>query len=124
MSAPITIAGVVLDILTNQPIPGVHVFTRAPGGVVGTTTDPEGLYALDVQPGALVELSHVSYTGEAFTASDAAPGSVHYLERRAYDIPEVEIFPDPPLEPVAKVSAWVFGGLLVAIAALRAMRGQ
>ena len=133
MNDAVTLAGTVLDILTNQPIPGVHVFTRTASGLVGTTTDPDGMYMLTVTNGALVELQHVSYTGEAFTASMVAPGSVHYLEPRAYEIPEFEVFPEvpgtapnntppsPPAPPRSRVGLWA-GLILAGVVVARAMR--
>ena len=133
MNDAVTLAGTVLDILTNQPIPGVHVFTRTASGLVGTTTDPDGMYMLTVTNGALVELQHVSYTGEAFTASMVAPGSVHYLEPRAYELPILTIYNDPPATPTAptpppppapprsRVGLWA-GLILAGVVVARAMR--
>jgi hypothetical protein len=133
MNDAVTLAGTVLDILTNQPIPGVHVFTRTASGLVGTTTDPDGMYLLTVTNGALVELQHVSYTGEAFTASMVAPGSVHYLEPRAYELPILTIYNDPPATPTAptppsppapprsRVGLWA-GLILAGVVVARAMR--
>ena len=133
MNDAVTLAGTVLDILTNQPIPGVHVFTRTASGLVGTTTDPDGMYMLTVTNGALVELQHVTYTGEAFTASMVAPVSVHYLERRAYELPILTIYNDPPATPTAptpppppapprsRVGLWA-GLILAGVVVARAMR--
>ena len=133
MNDAVTLAGTVLDILTNQPIPGVHVFTRTASGLVGTTTDPDGMYMLTVTNGALVELQHVSYTGEAFTASMVAPGSVHYLEPRAYELPILTIYNDPPATPTAptpppppapprsRVGLWA-GLILAGVVVARAIR--
>ena len=133
MNDAVTLAGMVLDILTNQPIPGVHVFTRTESGLVGTTTDPDGMYMLTVTNGALVELQHVTYTGEAFTASMVAPVSVHYLERRAYELPILTIYNDPPATPTAptpppppapprsRVGLWA-GLILAGVVVARAMR--
>lgn len=91
--APVLIGGAVLDILTNQPIPDAHVYQ----GSTGTVTDADGVYVLDVVPGELVTISHVSYTGETFTAPEVETlGSVHYMEPAAYSIPEVEITADAP----------------------------
>jgi MYXO-CTERM domain-containing protein len=135
MNIAVTLVGSVLDILTNQPIPGVHVFTRTATGLVGTTTDPDGMYMLTVTNGALVELQHVSYTGEAFTASILAPGSVHYLEPRAYELPIVTIYNDPPATPPVtappppappappRSNAGLWGALILAgLVVARAMR--
>lgn len=104
----VLIGGAVLDILTNQPIAGATVHQ----GSVGAVTDADGVFVLDVVPGELVTIRHVSYTGETFTAPDTeALGSIHFLEPAVYTIPEVEITADKPAK-------FPWGWLLAAAAAV------
>lgn len=104
----VLIGGAVLDILTNRPIEGATVHQ----GGVGAVTDGDGVFVLDVVPGELVTIRHVSYTGETFTAPDTeALGSIHYLEPAVYTIPEVEITADKPAK-------FPWGWLLAAAAAV------
>ena len=117
----ITIAGVLVDILTNRPVAGVHIYQRGPDGITGTTSDAAGLYALQVDADEPVSVSHIGYLPQVWlmNAADAfdptAPPRVTYLEPAAYDLPEYEVKP-PGTDWVGVIGAALSAlGLLYAI---------
>lgn len=123
-SDTVVLAGMVLDILTNQPVQDVHVYQLRDNGtlVAGMVTGADGMYVLELLPDLPLRLSHVSY--EAETADVGAGGElVHYLVPATYELPEVEIFPEPgpdATEPKRNVWPLVGLGLLTAWAAWKA----
>lgn len=77
-----TIAGVVVDSVTGETLPGAHVYVERERGPHGTTTNIDGEYLLsDVDPGELLRVSFVGYTGETMVipAQSGTP-FVHELE--------------------------------------------
>jgi TonB-linked SusC/RagA family outer membrane protein len=56
---PIQLTGTVTDAKTNQPMPGVNVIVK--GSTVGTTTDAEGKYAINVDKGGVLVFSFIGY---------------------------------------------------------------
>jgi hypothetical protein len=97
LSPSVLVAGVVLDILTNQPIPDVAVYQRSNGESVGVYTDAAGVYVLQVDPGEPLRLSHVSYEPETLSVPADGGEVVHYLVPAAYDLGEgAEVFGDGP----------------------------
>jgi TonB-linked SusC/RagA family outer membrane protein len=59
---PIHITGVVKDAGTGQPLAGVTIQVK--GNTMGTATDAEGKFALDVSANAVLEVSFLGYSKE------------------------------------------------------------
>lgn len=97
LSPSVLVAGVVLDILTNQPIPDVAVYQQSNGESAGVYTDAAGIYVLQVDPAEPLRLSHVSYEPETLSVPADGGEVVHYLVPAAHDLGEgAEVFGDGP----------------------------
>lgn len=129
LSPSVLLAGAVLDILTNQPIPDVAVVQQLPSGTVGTYTNAEGIYVLAVQVGEPLRLSHVGYEPETLSVPEDGGEVVHYLVPAVYDIgPGAEVFGDAPDQDRAGVPwallALLFGGAYLATRRARSRRSN
>ena len=60
-----TVSGKITDPKTGEPLSGVSV--RVKGSKVGTTTNNQGMYRLEVKPGDVLEVSMVGYETQSFT---------------------------------------------------------
>ena len=62
-----TLAGKITDSETGEPLPGAQVFVK--GTFVGTTTDVNGAYSLDVDGSVTVVISYIGYKTQDVSTS-------------------------------------------------------
>jgi hypothetical protein len=106
-----TITGVVLSAALGETLPNAHVWVVRDGRMVGTTTNLDGAYALDVEPGEMLNVSYTGHEPETMLItedSDRAPIE-HILE--AVTLDEFEVVADRPRR------TGILGLLALAIAA-------
>jgi len=111
------ITGIVIS-AAGEFIANAHVYVMR-GTLHGTTTNTRGEYTLtDVQPGELVTISHVGYTGETFTvpAFSSTTPEVHVLEPSTTQLDPFEIV-EEVTPPPARPSGMLGLLLLAAVAA-------
>lgn len=112
----VRLVGIVIDATTGESLPGANVYTMA-GNVVrtGVATDANGTWSHDFEPGEMVRVSFVGYTGETFEAPAAPPAAPIISEMEpGLTLPEFEVIaPDPS----AKRSGWGWWLALAAAAA-------
>lgn len=89
--------GTVRDAITEDTLPGAHVFYSDNGQFLGTTTGVDGTYSLAVPQGTEITASFVGYRPLRYTAMQS--GVVDFNLAAGVDLPEVEIFPDDPPAP-------------------------
>ncbi len=70
----VTVSGTVTDASTNEPLPGVAVVIK--GTTMGTITDENGHYSLNVPSGRLLQFSFMGYLNEEIMVTDATEISV------------------------------------------------
>ncbi len=70
----IPISGLVADANSNEPLPGVSIIVK--GTSVGTVTDMNGKYSINVPYGASLQFSCIGYLKEEFTIRDETELSV------------------------------------------------
>lgn len=62
-----TVSGTVTDASDGSPLPGVTVLVK--GTTIGTATDVNGKYSLEIEPGTTLVFSFVGYTSKEVTAN-------------------------------------------------------
>lgn len=78
--------GQVVDIDTGEPLIGVNIITK--GGTVGTATDYDGRFTLEVMDGATLVFSYIGYREKEVKVKQANLGSI-YLETDSRQLEEV-----------------------------------
>ena len=71
MRKPISVSGKVSDATDGFGLPGVNILVTNAESTVGTVTDIEGNYTLNVVKGAIVEFSFTGYASQSFTIESA-----------------------------------------------------
>ncbi|MEM1121863.1 MAG: SusC/RagA family TonB-linked outer membrane protein, partial [Bacteroidota bacterium] len=87
-AAIITVSGKVLDVENNEPLIGVNIVVK--GATVGTSTDFDGNFSLEVEEGTILVFSYIGYTEKEIKASQANLGDI-YLESDAKQLEEVVV---------------------------------
>lgn len=114
------VAGVVIDRVTGDTLPGAHVrYQDINGQTQAVATDADGVYVITAPAGVTLVATFVGYTA----AQDVADRTeVNFALSPGLDIPEVEIFGDAPAAPAAVVFG--LGATLLALAASDRSNGQ
>lgn len=86
--AIITATGRVYDIDNNEPLIGVNILVK--GKDIGTATDFNGKFSLEVEEGATLVFSYIGYNEKEVKASKAALGAI-YLTSDAKQLEEVVV---------------------------------
>jgi len=86
--AIITVSGTVYDIDNNEPLIGVNILIK--GKDVGTATDYDGKFSLEVEEGATLIFSYIGYNEKEVKATKALLGDI-YLETDAKQLEEVVV---------------------------------
>ena len=84
--AIITVTGTVYDIDNNEPLIGVNILIK--GKNIGTATDFNGNFSLDVEENATLVFSYIGYNEKEIKAQNAILGSI-YLVSDAKQLDEV-----------------------------------
>lgn len=95
----ILLSGFIVENNTSNPVPGVHVYLPKAGR--GTTTSPEGFFAIPVIPGDSVVISSVGYQKQYYRIPRDKSESYSVVIELQEDIrmlPAIEIFPYPTEE--------------------------
>jgi hypothetical protein len=86
------ISGRVIDAETRQPLAFVHVVIN--DSQLGTMTDIDGLFSLQIPPGKEhIQLSYVGYFTQSFLITNKDEPVLIYLYRRPYQLQEVVVYP-------------------------------
>jgi TonB-linked SusC/RagA family outer membrane protein len=67
LHAAVKVRGRVIDQETGEPIPGANVLIK--GTVTGTSTDYDGNFSLNAEPGAILLVSFIGYLADEVTAA-------------------------------------------------------
>ena len=67
----IDVSGVVTDAISGEPIPGVSVVQK--NTMIGTITDVDGVYRIEVERGSTIVFSSVGYLSKEVVAESAGP---------------------------------------------------
>ncbi|MFK7981563.1 MAG: SusC/RagA family TonB-linked outer membrane protein [Saprospiraceae bacterium] len=86
--AIITVSGSVYDIDNNEPLIGVNILVK--GKDVGTATDFDGKFSLEVEENATLVFSYIGYNEKEVKVRNAKMGDI-YLETDAKQLEEVVV---------------------------------
>ena len=86
--ALITVSGTVYDIDNNEPLIGVNILVK--GKDVGTATDFDGKFSLEVEEGATLVFSYIGYNEKEIKVRNAKLGDI-YLASDAKQLEEVVV---------------------------------
>lgn len=84
----IDVSGVVTDAISGEPIPGVSVVQK--NTMIGTITDVDGVYRIEVERGSTIVFSSVGYLSKEVIVESAGTYNV-VLESAMYDVDEVVV---------------------------------
>lgn len=84
----IDVSGVVTDAISGEPIPGVSVVQK--NTMIGTITDVDGVYRIEVERGSTIVFSSVGYLSKEVVAESAGTYNV-VMESAMYDVDEVVV---------------------------------
>jgi TonB-linked SusC/RagA family outer membrane protein len=73
----IQISGIVTDASTNEPLPGVAIAIK--GTSIGTITDIDGKYSIQVMPGKTLQFSYIGYLSEEIVITTETEISVNLV---------------------------------------------
>ncbi len=86
--ALITVSGTIYDIDTDEPLIGVNILVK--GKDVGTATDFDGKFSLEVEENATLVFSYIGYNEKEVKVRNAKLGDI-YLESDAKQLEEVVV---------------------------------
>jgi len=86
--AVITVTGTVYDIDNNDPLIGVNILVK--GKAVGTATDFDGKFSIEVEEDATLVFSYIGYNEKEVKVRNANMGDI-YLESDAKQLEEVVV---------------------------------
>ena len=84
----IDVSGVVTDAISGEPIPGVSVVQK--NTMIGTITDVDGVYRIEVERGSTIVFSFVGYLSKEVVVESAGTYNV-VMESAMYDVDEVVV---------------------------------
>ena len=82
-----TVGGTVTD-ESGEAIIGASIVVDGSGATIGTVTDINGKFSLNVKPGTMLRISYVGY---ATMTAEARPGMVVTLKENANELQGVEV---------------------------------
>lgn len=82
-----TLTGKVTDPKTGEPLPGVSV--RIKGSRIGTTTNTEGVYRIEVKPGDVLEVSIIGYKPQTFNITSGQTQLDINLENQTTELGQI-----------------------------------
>lgn len=117
--------GIVIDGVTGESLPGAHVYVMRANGPHGTTTDADGAYLLNAEPGESANVSYIGYASEIVPLPASQPEPfVHALRPVSVPLDEFEVIADGPIEPDTaapprrSAAGWIAFAIAAAIAAI------
>ena len=86
----VNISGKIFDVATRQPVPYATVYVN--GTTIGTITNDEGVFALNVPGSSVVVISHVSYHPKTILAESGANTELTiFLQAKDIDLSEIKV---------------------------------
>ena len=81
-----SLTGIIKDVKTNQPIPGVSV--RLQSGKSGTVTNNSGQFSINASPGDVLQITMIGYKTQSITVTDQSQLAIN-LEAASTELSEI-----------------------------------